>query len=157
MEMKVLHNTCNMSICDLPDMNALVHWALGLWSYMGIHIRQIPHAHATTISKDDTYHLWVNHCYVLPLLQQCCVPPVEVSKPSVASQIDPTHTRIPYVLPKALLLVCMVYTVQGESQMANIAQGKAECYICHETLIKSCIYHTNWWQCFKCFIVFYTY
>ena len=23
--------------------------------------------------------------------------------------------------------------------MANIAQGKAECYICHETLTKSCI------------------
>ena len=23
--------------------------------------------------------------------------------------------------------------------MANIARGKAECYICHETLIKSCI------------------
>ena len=23
--------------------------------------------------------------------------------------------------------------------MANIAQGEAECYICHETLTKSCI------------------
>ena len=23
--------------------------------------------------------------------------------------------------------------------MANIAQGKAECYICHETITKSCI------------------
>ena len=23
--------------------------------------------------------------------------------------------------------------------MANIARGKAECYICHKTLIKSCI------------------
>ena len=28
-------------------------------------------------------------------------------------------------------------TAQGESRVANIAQG--ECYICHETLIKSCI------------------
>ena len=31
----------------------------------------------------------------------------------------------------------MKYTVQGESRMANIAQ--AECFICHETLTKSCI------------------
>ena len=27
--------------------------------------------------------------------------------------------------------------------MANIARGEAECYICHETLTKSCIFHTN--------------
>ena len=47
------------------------------------------------------------------------------------------------VLLKALLPVCMVYTARGESQVANIARGKAECYICHETLTKSCIYHTN--------------
>ena len=33
----------------------------------------------------------------------------------------------------------MKYTAQDESQVANIAQGEAECYICHETLIKSCI------------------
>ena len=44
-----------------------------------------------------------------------------------------------YVLLKALLSVCMKYTVQGESRVANISQGKAECYICHETLNKSCI------------------
>ena len=48
-----------------------------------------------------------------------------------------------YVLLKALLPVCMVYTARGESQVANIARGEAECYICHETLTKSCIYHTN--------------
>ena len=33
----------------------------------------------------------------------------------------------------------MRYIAQGESRVANIAQGKAECYICHETLTKSCI------------------
>ena len=45
------------------------------------------------------------------------------------------------VLPllKALLPVCMKYTAPDKSQVANIARGKAECYICHETLIKSCI------------------
>ena len=48
-----------------------------------------------------------------------------------------------YVLLKALLPVCMVYTTQGESQVANLARGKAKCYICHKTLIKNCIYHTN--------------
>ena len=31
----------------------------------------------------------------------------------------------------------MKYTAWGESQVANIAQ--TECYICHETLTKSCI------------------
>ena len=33
----------------------------------------------------------------------------------------------------------MKYTAQDENQVANIARGKAECYICHKTLIKSCI------------------
>ena len=51
MAMEVLHNTCNMCICDLPDMYALIPQACSPWS-SGIHIRQIPHAHVTTI----TYH-----------------------------------------------------------------------------------------------------
>ena len=33
----------------------------------------------------------------------------------------------------------MKCTARGESQVANIAWGEAECYICHETLTKSCI------------------
>ena len=33
----------------------------------------------------------------------------------------------------------MKYTARGESQVANIAGGKAQCYICHETLTKSCM------------------
>ena len=48
-----------------------------------------------------------------------------------------------YVLLKALPPVCMKYTAGGESQVANIARGEAECYICHEILTKSCIFHTN--------------
>ena len=44
-----------------------------------------------------------------------------------------------YVSLLALPLICIKYTAQGESQVANIAQGKAKCYICHETLTKSCI------------------
>ena len=49
-----------------------------------------------------------------------------------------------YVLLKALPPVCMKYTARDESRVANIARGEAECYICHKTLIKSCIYfHTN--------------
>ena len=44
-----------------------------------------------------------------------------------------------YVLLKALLPVCMKYTARGESRVATIARGEAECYICHETLTKSCI------------------
>ena len=30
----------------------------------------------------------------------------------------------------------MKYTARDESRVANIARGEAECYICHETLIK---------------------
>ena len=37
----------------------------------------------------------------------------------------------------------MKYTARGESRVANIAQGESERYICHETLTKSCIFHTN--------------
>ena len=37
----------------------------------------------------------------------------------------------------------MGYTAQGESRVANIAQGEAKCYIYHETLTKRCIYHRN--------------
>jgi len=49
-----------------------------------------------------------------------------------------------YVLLKALPPVCMKYTARGESLVANIAlQGEAECYICHDTLTKSYIFHTN--------------
>jgi len=48
-----------------------------------------------------------------------------------------------YVLLKALPPVCMKYTAQGESQVTNIARDEAKCYICHETLTKSCIFHTN--------------
>ena len=33
----------------------------------------------------------------------------------------------------------MKSTARSKSQFANIAQGEAECYICHETLTQSCI------------------
>ena len=33
--------------------------------------------------------------------------------------------------------------------MTNIALGFASCYICHSTLISSCIFHINWRQCFQ--------
>ena len=33
----------------------------------------------------------------------------------------------------------MKCTARDESRVANIARGEAECYICHKTLIKSCI------------------
>ena len=46
---------------------------------------------------------------------------------------------IQFVLLKALPPVCMKYTARDESRVANIARGEAECYICHKTLIKSCI------------------
>ena len=51
--------------------------------------------------------------------------------------------NIQYVLLKALPPVCMKYTARGESRVANIARGEASCYICNETLTKSCIFHTN--------------
>ena len=50
-----------------------------------------------------------------------------------------SYIGINYVLLKALPPVCMKYTARDESRVANIARGEAECYICHKTLIKSCI------------------
>ena len=41
---------------------------------------------------------------------------------------------------KALPQVCMEYTAQSECRVANIAQGEAECYICHT---ECCIFHTK--------------
>ena len=61
-----------------------------------------------------------------------------------------------YVLLKAVLPVSMKYIAQGESQVANIVQGEAGCYICHETITKSCTFPTKEAQCFKFFTVLYT-
>jgi len=49
------------------------------------------------------------------------------------------HYVLLYLL-KALPPVCMKYTARDESQVANIARGEGQCYICHKTLIKSCIF-----------------
>ena len=50
-----------------------------------------------------------------------------------------TGGRYLEVLLKALPPVCMKYTTRDESRVTNIARGEAQCYICHKTLIKSCI------------------
>ena len=54
-------------------------------------------------------------------------------------KVDLVFTCFFAVILKALPPVCMKYTARGESRVANIARGEAECYICHETLTKSCI------------------
>ena len=49
-----------------------------------------------------------------------------------------------YVLLKALPPVCMKYTARDESRVANIARGKAECYICVTRLSSRAVcLHTN--------------
>ena len=48
----------------------------------------------------------------------------------------------------------MKYTAQGESRVANVACGEAECYIFHETLIKSCIFYTK--EALSVLLYFYT-
>ena len=50
----------------------------------------------------------------------------------------------------------MEYTAQGEGRVTNIAQGEAECYICYETLTKSCIFHTNEAAVFYVFCCIFT-
>ena len=44
-----------------------------------------------------------------------------------------------FILLKTLPPVCMKYTASDDSRVVNKTLGKAECYICHVTLIKSCI------------------
>ena len=50
----MIHNTCNMAIRDLPDMYALSPRASGPRD-LGIRIRQILHAHVTTIAYIKTH------------------------------------------------------------------------------------------------------
>jgi len=49
MHMEVLYISCNICTRDLPDMYALSPQACGPRA-LGIHIRQIPCAHVTTIT-----------------------------------------------------------------------------------------------------------
>ena len=44
---EVLHNSCNMSICVLPDMSTLIPLAYGPQD-SGVRIRQNTHIHVTT-------------------------------------------------------------------------------------------------------------
>jgi len=53
--MEVLHISCNMCTRDLPDMYALSPRACGPQA-LGMHIRQIPHAHVTTITCNTSVH-----------------------------------------------------------------------------------------------------
>ena len=57
---EVIHITCNMCARDLPDMYALIPRACGPRA-SGIHIRQIPRAHVTTIT-----------CAIIIILNNIC-------------------------------------------------------------------------------------
>ena len=63
------------------------------------------------------------------------------------------------IILKVLPPVCMKYTARGESRVANIARGEAECYIqvVMRPLPRAVYFIQTKQQCFKCFIVFYTY
>ena len=50
MAIKVLHNTCNMSFCDFPDMYSLNTLVYSPRALEYIRIRQMPHVHVTTIT-----------------------------------------------------------------------------------------------------------
>ena len=74
---------------------------------------------------------------------------------------SPNHYLL-LVLLKALLPVCMKYTARDEGRVANIALGEAECYISSAIFVTRLSSRAEYfiqtkWQCFKCFIVFYTY
>ena len=53
------------------------------------------------------------------------------AKPLIIPCMYNKESKVPYILLKALPPACMKYTARGESRVANIARGKAECYICH--------------------------
>ena len=63
----MIHNTCNMGAHDLPDMYALSPRACGPRA-SGIHIRQIPCAHVTTITCIN-----VQIQYIYDNVIYCCV------------------------------------------------------------------------------------
>ena len=69
MAMKVLHDTCNMCICDLPNMNVLIPWACGPQA-SSIHIRKIPDTHVTTILTGQVGLMAMQMHYPINILVQ---------------------------------------------------------------------------------------
>ena len=64
----MIHIICNMCSHDLPDMYTLSPWACGPRA-SGIHIRQIPRAHVTTITYNtysNTIHKNASRVFRLP-------------------------------------------------------------------------------------------
>ena len=64
-----------------------------------------------------------------------------------------------YVLLKALLPVCMKYTAQDKSRVANICSTRRSrvLYLSQDSHQELYILYQMKRQCFECFIVFYTY
>ena len=62
-----------------------------------------------------------------------------------------------YVLLKALPPVCMKYTARDESRVANITQAKPSAIFVTRLSLRAVYFIQTKRQCFKCFIVFYTY
>ena len=60
-----------------------------------------------------------------------------------------SHINIGVKYNKTLKALLLHLYALSEGLVTNIARGKAECYIYHSTLTSSCIFHTNWRQCFK--------
>ena len=60
-------------------------------------------------------------------------------------KIEPVTIKcVKYILLETLSPVCKKYTTQGESQVAYIAWGNVECYICDKTITPRGVYfHIN--------------
>ena len=115
---KVIHNSCNMAMGDLPDMYTQSPRATVTWPFViclicipsssvcgprtsGIHIRQIPHGHVTTITYIPVYtgiHWYTPniHGYTSSIHGYICVYPC-----------IPVYTD---VYPCILLLCILMYT-----------------------------------------------
>ena len=64
------------------------------------------------------------------------------------------YAYILYVLLKALPPVCMKYTARDESRVAN--RQSRVLYLSQDSHQELYTFIQTKWQCFKCFIVFYT-
>ena len=94
-------------------------------------------------------YIYIYIAYLPPFLLRCAV----YTCSGVACVVN---LLIKYVLLKALSPVCMKYTAQDESLVANMVQSQV-LYLSQDSHQELYTFIQTKWQCFKCFIVFYTY
>ena len=107
MAMKVLHNTCNMCVHNMPDMNALIP---GLWAYISgkslMLMLQLIHVHCSHLLLNRHFCTNILRNYVFTLLftgQNF----YKFNFEDLCNKIvNPYNFNVLYELPEAVMSIC---------------------------------------------------